>query len=105
MGVYEYAIIEFIALSVMGVMFMLPGLIKDAFAPQPGLPPDRVEMFLMNLPGRLKRIKNFGPRLITHHGVKVRHAWLRWQGYKPLVLNTRTVWVPTHTILTPHQTF
>lgn len=76
-----------------------------AFAPQPGLEPDALERFLAGVRPRLKRIRQWPSRLVQHHGVKVYHAFLRWQGYKPLVLSKRTVWVPTHTILTPYETF
>lgn len=88
-----------------GSGYVMAFVFADAFAHQPGLEPDAVERMVASVGPALRRVRGWPSRLIRHHGVKLYHVWLRWQGYKPLVLSERVVWVPTHTILEPNTIF
>lgn len=93
------------AALVLGWAYLMAGVFADALAPQPGLEPDALERFLGRVRPGLKQVRRLPGRMITHHGRKLYHVWLRWQGYVPIRLSTRVVWQPTHTILTPHSQF
>lgn len=101
-----YALVTISAVPAVGFwVYLMAAVFADALAPQPGLEPDAVErvaQFVKHLPRKL--LRGF-VRLYSHHGRKLYHTYLRWQGYVPIRLSTRVVWQPTHTILTPYQEF